>query len=341
MIEIKTKLVTVLMSVYGEKENWLREAIDSILSQTYPYFEFIIILDKPDNDNLWQILKEYEVKDKRIILIKNNMNVGLAASLNKGIEISKGEYMVRMDADDISISHRIETLVEFMENNTEIGVCSSWMKAFDGPFLQNRIVNYPTKHDDLEIRSLYQTPISHAACIIRRNIIEEYSPLYNIKCCRSQDYELWSRLMRNGVTFACVPKVLFLRRSPSNMGPQRIPYQVIHNQISRFNIRSVLSSYNIPLPDKIQESDITYLSSYLKKTKSRIDKKKLCTILLLYYFTVENRPIRRFSKYVFSGDIFKCITLVPIHLSLRMVLLHPSADLRIDNFLENPNMSIC
>lgn len=328
------------MSVYGEKEEWLRKAIDSILVQTYKNFEFIIILDKPENDSLRLILKEYEQLDNRIILSMNEQNMGLAASLNKGIEIAKGDYLVRMDADDISLPKRIEILVAFMENHQEIGVCSSWMKSFGGPFLQNRIVKYPTKHDELELVSLYNTPIAHAPCIIRRSIIEKYTPLYNIKCCRTQDYELWSRLMHNGVLFATIPKALYLRKASNGIGPQPIPYEVIHNQVSRNNIKQILNYYSLIIPNKIKESDVKELSRILSnQTEGKKQKKQLAVILFLYYISLNLPIMGRIGLFLFSGDFIRTILRIPFKLTIR-IFLPNNGNMSVNNLCTDKSLSI-
>lgn len=105
--------ISVLMSVYKESEIYLRDAIESILNQTYKYFEFVIILDNPCNTSAEFIIKEYQKNDKRIILIKNDRNIGLTKSLNKGLKHCNGEYIARMDADDISIKDRLEHQIEY------------------------------------------------------------------------------------------------------------------------------------------------------------------------------------------------------------------------------------
>jgi glycosyltransferase involved in cell wall biosynthesis len=339
--KMASNIISVLMSVYAEKEEWLRKAIDSILAQTYTNFEFIIILDKPENDLLWGVLKEYERLDNRIVLSKNEQNIGLAATLNKGIGMSKGDYIVRMDADDISVPQRIKFLVEFMENNQEIGVCSSRIKCFEGSFLQNRVVKYPTKHEDLEITSLYKTPIAHAPCIIRRKVIDKFSPLYNTKCCRSQDYELWSRLMRNGILFATIPKALYLRKASNGIGPQPIPYQVIHNQVARNNIQQILKIYSLVVPDKIVKSDVKELSGVLRNysgDKKRL--KQLAVILFMYYISLESSAANRIGLFISSGDLFRSFFYIPLKMLWRIVLPNKESNFSVNNICTDASMSI-
>ncbi len=328
------------MSVYGEEESWLRKAIESILKQIYTNFEFIIILDKPENDLLWGVLKEYEHLDNRVILFKNEKNMGLAATLNKGIGLSKGEYIVRMDADDISVPQRIELLVRFMESHQEIGVCSSWMKGFGGSFMENRITKYPTNHDDLEISSLYDTPIAHGPCIIRRNVIDNFSPLYNTKCCRTQDYELWSRLMHNQVKFATIPKPLYHVRGSNGLGPEPIPYQVIHNQVARNNIQRILISYSFLLPETITKPDIKKLSEILKNNSEEIKRKKqIAIILFLFYLSLDFTSTKRISLFLFSGDFLRSVFYLPAKLIWRIILQNNHA-ISVNNQCTDSSMSV-
>jgi len=331
--------VTVLMSVYGEKEIWLREAVESILGQTFSNFEFIIILDKPDNDFLWNILKEYELADNRIILLKNTSNIGLAASLNRGIVISRGDYIVRMDADDISVPERIETLVYFMENNVEIGVCSSWMRSFGGKFWKNRIEKYPTDHIRLETDALYKTPISHGACIIRSKMIAEFSPLYNEKCYSTQDYELFSRLMQNGVFFATLPKTLYLRRVCESLGIEPIPYRIIHNQVERGNIQTFLKRYSYKLPDIISEIDIKSLSDIFRNEKGKFHKERLGIILFLFYMSISDKSGRRLMLVLKNGDI-SIFKYVPFMLTVKFMIPFSYNSYNINNICTDSSLSI-
>ena len=100
--------VSVIMATYKEPENLLRQAIESILNQSYKDFEFIIILDNPGNKEHIEIVKSYQKQDSRIRFYINEKNAGLTATLNRGIELSRGKYICRMDADDISMPERIQ-----------------------------------------------------------------------------------------------------------------------------------------------------------------------------------------------------------------------------------------
>ena len=114
----KKPLISVIMPVYNAA-NFLPQAIESILNQTYSHFEFIII-DDASKDNSWKIIKQYARKDNRIHAFKNHINLGVSLTSNIGISKAKGKYLVRMDADDISFSDRIEKELKFLLNNPSV-----------------------------------------------------------------------------------------------------------------------------------------------------------------------------------------------------------------------------
>lgn len=109
-------LISVIMSVYNEEEGILRQAVESILNQTYPFLEFIILLDKPDNLDALSVLEGYREKDERVRILVNQRNMGLTKSLNKGIAQASGHYIARMDADDISSLTRLSDQLNFLES---------------------------------------------------------------------------------------------------------------------------------------------------------------------------------------------------------------------------------
>ena len=135
--------VSVIMPVHNEPENVLRTAINSILNQTFKDFEFIIINDASEN-NAEDVILSY--KDDRIKYYKNKKNLKVIKTLNKGLELATGEYIARMDADDISFKTRFEKQVEVLDNNPEIGLVSSSCYMF--PI--KRIITPPNDHYDIE-----------------------------------------------------------------------------------------------------------------------------------------------------------------------------------------------
>lgn len=110
-------MISVIMSTYKESEKFLRESIESILQQTYQDFEFIIILDYPENQEHIRIINEYKEKDSRIQFYINEKNKGLTDSLNTALTYIRGEYVARMDADDIACKDRFEKQIKYLQEN--------------------------------------------------------------------------------------------------------------------------------------------------------------------------------------------------------------------------------
>ena len=143
--------ISIIMSVYNS-ERYLKEAIESILNQTYTDFEFIIT-DDSSTDSSLRILEKYKNNDERITLIRNSENVGLTVNLNRMMDLARGKYIARMDADDISLPKRIATQYYFMEKNTEIGVCGTHCKSF-GIGVKEHIIKRPLLHEEIKINLL-------------------------------------------------------------------------------------------------------------------------------------------------------------------------------------------
>tara|TARA_Y100000310_G_scaffold96038_1_gene93804 strand:+ start:498 stop:1505 length:1008 start_codon:yes stop_codon:yes gene_type:complete len=201
--------VTVLMSVYNG-ENYLGEAIDSILNQSFTDFEFIIINDGC-TDSSRDVITSYS--DHRIRLIDNQRNIGLTRSLNKGLELAQGEYIVRMDADDISLSKRIEKQVSFMHNNLSIDVCGSWIKYFRNG---NKIVfRSPSDPEEIKANLFFRNIIFHPTVIFRKKLPNGDRVFYNENYLRAQDYELWSRISQLS-NISNINEVLVKHRSHEN-----------------------------------------------------------------------------------------------------------------------------
>ena len=130
-VESNQDLVSVILSVYNEKIEWIKLSVESILNQTYTNLELIIILDNPKNKIITNYLNEISSKDIRIKLLVNHKNIGLAESLNRGLAISKGDFIARMDADDIAYLNRLSLQVVFLKKNQNIDLLSSSVDYID------------------------------------------------------------------------------------------------------------------------------------------------------------------------------------------------------------------
>jgi len=187
---MKTPMISVVMPVYnGEK--YLKEAIDSILTQTYTDFEFIILNDG-STDKTEEIILSYD--DPRIVYVKNEENIQIVRTLNKGIELAKGKYVARMDADDISLPQRLEKQLLFLDAHREVGVCGSWMEAFS--LTATSVWKAAVDPDEISCRLLFESTLYHPTVMLRREMVERYSLHYDPEYPYGQDYELWCRCAR-------------------------------------------------------------------------------------------------------------------------------------------------
>ena len=183
--------ISVLMSVYNS-EKYLNYSIESILSQSFKDYEFIIIDDGSTDDSL-KIIESYKQKDKRIIIIHNTKNIGTTKSLNKGLLIAKGKYIARMDADDWSYPDRLQKQYEFMQNNPDIGVSGGTIDVCNESLLVQNIRRYPLTDKLIrEIIFLY-SPFAHSATIWKSELMKLVGG-YNQNIPLSQDCELYFKI---------------------------------------------------------------------------------------------------------------------------------------------------
>ena len=203
---MKNLKVTILMSVYnGEK--YLRKAVDSILNQTFKDFEFLIINDG-STDKTAEILQSY--RDPRIKIVNNQKNMGLTKSLSRGLGIAKGDYIARMDADDISMPERLEKQVNMLEQRPELGMVGTWYCVID----EKDNIKYEVKNDGnpviLRWKLLFNNEFVHSSVMMRKRAYED-SGGYNPEFQAAQDYDLWSRIAKKW-QIGLVPKILCYRR---------------------------------------------------------------------------------------------------------------------------------
>ncbi len=180
-------LVTVLMPVFNAAQ-FLHQAIESILLQTFTDFEFIIINDG-STDNSEQIILGFN--DPRIRYIKNETNLRLIATLNKGFALANGKYIARMDADDISLENRLERQVQFMEANTDVVMAGSWFESIGEV---RKVVKYESDINLIRFKLLYQTQFCHPTVIIRKSVLQQLDVLFDPVYLHAEDYDLFSRL---------------------------------------------------------------------------------------------------------------------------------------------------
>lgn len=232
--------ISVLLPVYnGEK--YLKSSIKSILNQTFKDFEFLII-DDGSTDNSVELIKSFN--DSRIIFVKNNKNIGLTKTLNKGLDLAKGEYIIRMDADDISLPERLSKQVNFMDKNLDCGVCGSWIKIFGDT--KEHIIKYETDPDVIRTQLLFLNPLAHPSTILRKKIFDEFSLRYDKFYEKAEDYELWTRVV-NFSKICNIPEVLLNYRI--NHGQITQKYQDVQSKMTMLIRKKALNIFKTNFSD--------------------------------------------------------------------------------------------
>lgn len=192
---------TVLMPVFNGAD-FLRIAIESILKQSYSDFEFLII-DDGSTDATAEIVKSF--KDKRIRFLQNQKRLKLSGALNRGLDESRGEYIARMDADDIARPYRLREQIAFLKERPDVGICGGWPRKFGAK--RSEVIELPITFEQLRAYAVFDSPLSHPTVVIRKRLFERYDLKFDGNYYPTEDYELWTRALE---MFPCVniPKVL-------------------------------------------------------------------------------------------------------------------------------------
>lgn len=186
-------------------ERTLRFAIESIIHQTYQNWEFIIC-DDGSKDSTWQIIQEYTKKDARIIGIQNSKNLGHPATLNECFKRSSGSYLARQDADDLSVPHRLERQLQYLEEHPEVDVLSTDAFLCDENW---KIWGEKISRQNLKLSDWARgSQINHASVLIRRSIFEKVNG-YDSIAYRVEDYDLWLRMLAIQGKILTLPEKLY------------------------------------------------------------------------------------------------------------------------------------
>ena len=211
--------ISIIMGIYNCSAT-LSEAIDSIIAQTYNNWE-LIMCDDGSADNTYEVALEYKEKyPEKIVLIKNEKNMGLNYTLNKCLEVASGEYIARMDGDDISLPTRFEKEIDFLINNPQFALVSTPMIMFDenGEWGKTSTIERPKIEDFLE-----HTPFfAHAACMMKKLVFDEVGGYtVNPRFLRVEDCNLWFKVYAHGYSGANLTEPLYMMRDDRNATHRR------------------------------------------------------------------------------------------------------------------------
>lgn len=287
-------LITVLMPVYNANK-FIKQAIESILHQTYTNFEFLII-DDGSIDNSMLIIQEYD--DPRIKTISNKRNIGVGPSLNEGVLLAKGKYIARMDADDISKPKRLATQVAFLETHPTVSLVGSWAKVIN---VNNEIIKIyimPLHHDAIMAKMVLDIGLIHPSIMFRRADFLNLSLNYDLNCTSpGQDKELWLRAGKL-LIFRNLPSFLVCYRytdiNYSKAGSELVKFYNFSNWIKKYYHARQLTFDYPSLLSKFFSPPI-YLK-VIKPTKHDFEK---------LLFLVSDKHFNKFERAYFCYVLFK------------------------------------
>lgn len=304
------ELISIIMSTYNTPKEYLSKAIESILNQTYKRLEFIIVCDGSEEEYKY-INDNY--RDTRITLILNNRNQGLPYSLNKAIAECHGEYIARMDSDDIALANRLEKQILFLKK-TGYDLCGTYARQF-GEVNGIKRLQF-VKPDEVQIQLLFRATLIHPTVMARREVFDDFK--YNAEFSCSQDFELWNRVLVK-YKIAILPCICLYYR----IHKDQISVQKRNEQ--RINAIKIIQNNadNIAKDDKRVFNALWYLSGREKITRDNYNE--FCE--LIDYFEKMNKATGKYDskklKVILNNRFFELI--LKNHLFVR----NPEALLRI------------
>lgn len=212
---------------------YLQEALNSLYNQTFQDFE-IILCDDGSSDDTYKIALENSKLHNNILLLKNESNKGLNYTLNRCLKFAKGEYIARMDGDDISLPDRFQKEIDFLNLNRIYSIVSTPMYYFDedGIFMQGKGGKEPKKKD-----FMYSTPFCHAPCMVRREaylLVDGYSE--DSKYFRVEDYHLWFKMYKAGFRGYILNEPLYKMRDSREASKRRDFRNRLNESLLKFMI---------------------------------------------------------------------------------------------------------
>lgn len=302
--------LSLILPVFNA-ELYLKKSLDSLLNQSFDFFELIIVNDG-STDNSLSIIKDYEKSDPRIIII-NRDNKGLVYSLNEAISISKGDFIVRMDADDISYANRLSLQVKKIEEEN-LDICGCDYEIIDAKGSSKKVINVPKSESSIIISAFLGVPFAHGSVIIRKSFLTQNRLKYGLtNYIVAEDKALWQQLIEYGAKFGNVSEVLYsFRDHDTSLSQVKKKLNIRDNIALRhdfFHKNSKLLLREI----KNQIKKISYLN---------VDRKNdlLEAIIYLIIYGIKHQQLKlHLVKHLFKFNILKIFYYVVKSIKLQLV----------------------
>ena len=297
-------MISVIMSVYKELPEYIHQSVSSILNQTYQDFEFIIIVDNPENTDVISIINEYKKQDNRINLIINEKNIGLTASLNKALSLAQGRYIARMDADDISYHERLETQLQFIQHNN-YDIVGSKTRLIDvrGNILSESRCIYDANALIKHLR--ISNCVAHPSWMVKADIYHYLNGYRDIKWC--EDYDFLLRSIKAGFRIGMCPTVLLnYRINPSGIS-QTAPlkqFLTAHYLASNFKRIECLT---------MAEINKKVISSVTEKECDKFNRAKQLYVAASTYRPLKKCRYRLKALLTSKHYLLRCMTVARLH----------------------------
>lgn len=323
------ELVSVIMSTYKTKTEYLDLAIKSILNQTYQNIEFIIICDGYKEE--YEYIKN-NYNDKRIKLIVHEENKGLPNSLNEGIRQAKGKYIARMDSDDISRPNRLKIQVDFMNRHENIKISGMFCKCFGSKNLISNV--FLNKPQEIQLQLLYRACFSHPTVMMDREYLIKNKLEYNVNYKCSQDFELWSNIVTNKNAYI-IPKIGLNYRIHVNQATiakrnlqVELTKKIIMKNLEKYTISECFKDTMYVLGELEELNKENYIKVYsdiekiINSDNKYFNKKILKKVLYNRYFQlILKSPKIKLIDIFRNISIIKCIT-KPYNLLNLLFVMH-------------------
>lgn len=284
--------VSVLMPVYNAAD-FVAEAAQSILGQTFADFEFVVI-DDGSTDTSSAIIESYAKRDPRIRFLRNGRNLGIVSTLNRGLAVAAGEYVARMDADDISLPQRLGRQVAFLEKRRGISILGTFFCRLG----DDRVVKLPESHDEIKGSLFFGTTLCHPTVMMRKEDLRRRGLFYRSVYPHVEDRDLWIRAAKY-LRLANLPEALLWRRSHQDQiekrladVQQKVKFRLVADLVKRLGI--VVTAQQLVVHDLVARGH---------RFRSDTEREKVYSWLRL--LGEKNRQEEVCRPSLFSGILFK------------------------------------
>jgi len=228
---MENPLVSVIMATFNEPVKYIKEAIESILNQTYSNFEFIIVDDSTNLDTI-ETINSYG-QDPRVLIIRDKCRMGFVRALNEGLKIARGQYIARMDGDDVSLKDRFEKQLKYLNAHKNIDILGGNIQIINevGEIVAHR--KYLSHNLLIQIGGIFRSPVAHPTVIFRRSIVDNLF-FYDESFSKSEDIDFWFRLRNNGYKIDNLSDNLLCFRISGDLAKKRSVEHFSYNYKARY-----------------------------------------------------------------------------------------------------------